>query len=120
MYYRDFWSLGNIFLKKYPFSFDYDKKTINFINIYNTENKNIKNNYKKFNNKLKKFWNIIKNISIFIGICIGILIAKKIWDKNRKKRTNELIDSFVYESDINKNENKKVELKDKNLFSENN
>lgn len=119
IYYTDYWSLGNIFLKKYPFIFDYDKKMISFINIY-TEDKNQKKNYKEFKNKFKYFWNITKNISIIFGVIIGILIAKKIWDKSRKKRTNELIDSFVYESNNNRNEKKKLELKDKILFFENN
>ena len=58
---------------------------------------------------------MIKNISIIIGILIGIFIGKKIWDKNRKKRANELIDTFQYESYLDQKE-KKLELKDKQLF----
>ena len=34
-----------------------------------------------------------------LGIIIGILVGKKIWDKNRKKRANELVDDdYEYES----------------------
>ena len=36
-------------------------------------------------------------MSIIFGIIIGILIGKKIWDRNRKKRANELIDEDEYE-----------------------
>ena len=115
-YYTDYWIFGKIFLKKYPFVFDYDKKTISFINIYNKKNENINGGI----SKLKSFFNIIKNISIIIGIIIGILIGKKIWDKNRKKRMNELIDSYQYESFSDKNNKiKKLELKDKHLFENN-
>ena len=110
-YYGDYWHLGTIFMKKYPFLFDYDKKIISFINIYNNTN-NIKgNNAENFKNKFKRFINIIKNLSIIIGILIGILIAKNIWDKNRKKRTNELFDNYQYESFENNNKcesNKKL------------
>ena len=35
---------------------------------------------------------------LLIGIVIGIFVGKKIWDKNRKKRANELIDDYDYES----------------------
>ena len=122
VYYTDYWSLGNIFLKKYPFVFDYDKKMISYINIYSEENKNIEDNFERIKNKFKSFWNSIKNISIIIGIIIGILIGKKLWDKNRKKRANELIDSFVYESQLdNKKENKikNLELKNKILYENN-
>ena len=110
VYYIDYWSLGTIFLKKYPFLFDYDKKTISFINIYNkTKANNIKeNNIEVKESKFHSFVSFIKNISIVLGVIIGILIGKKIWDKNRKKRANELIDDYLYESC----ESKKIESKD--------
>ena len=113
--YVDYWTLGNIFLKKYPFSFDNDKKLISFINIYNKEIKREEGSFEKAKNKFKSFLSVIKNISIIIGILIGIFIGKKIWDKNRKKRANELIDSYQYESYLDRKE-KKLELKDKQLF----
>ena len=101
IYYIDYWSIGTLFLKKFPFLFDNDKKTISFINIYNkTKNNTLTENNKEesnSNSKLKSFWSFIKNISIIIGILIGILIGKKIWDKNRKRRANELIDNYQYE-----------------------
>ena len=113
--YVDCWTLGNIFLKKYPFSFDNDKKLISFINIYNKDIKNEGGILEKAKNKFKSFISAIKNISIIIGILIGIFIGKKIWDKNRKKRANELIDTYQYESYLDRKD-KKLELKDKQLF----
>ena len=101
--YNDYyWTLGNLFLKKYNFVFDYDKKLISFINIDNNKNKDIINKF----NGIKSFFYKIKNISIIIGIIIGLIIGKKIWDKNRKKRANELIDNYQYESYFYEKENK--------------
>ena len=122
IYYVDYWSLGTIFLKKYPFLFDYDKKTIGFINIYNNKSiSNLKEKTKEENSsKLKTFWSFVKNMSIIFGIIIGILIGKKIWDRNRKKRANELIDDYQYEAyEKNKNENKDFHLKENQLYEMN-
>ena len=118
IYYVNYWSLGTIFLKKYPFLFDCDKKTISYINIYNsintTELKENKTEKKTKANIIESFWSFFKYISIFVGIIIGILIGKKIWDKNRKKRANELIDDYQYESSENDNKNNKlIQLQDK-------
>ena len=108
IYYIDYWYLGTVFLKKYPFLFDYDKKTISFINIYNNTNNINKNNVVEWKNKFITFFNFFKNISIIFGIIIGIIIGKKIWDKKRKKRANELFDNYQYEAYDNKeNKNKK-------------
>ena len=110
IYYFDNWSLGTIFFKKYPFLFDCDKKTINYINIYNRTNITKLKEYNPENkiSRLESFWSFFKYISIFVGIIIGILIGKKIWDKNRKRRANELIDDYQYESSENENKDKKL------------
>ena len=122
LYYADFWSIGTIFLKKYPLLFDYDKKSISFVNIYNRTNKNITKEYNKKESwiNFKSFWSFFKNLSIFIGIVIGILIGKKIWDKSRKKRVNELIDEYQYNAYENKkNENKDIKSKENKLYEMN-
>ena len=122
LYYADFWSLGTIFLKKYPLLFDYDKKSISFVNIYNKTNHNLikENNRKESLINLKSFWSFLKNLSIIMGIMIGILIGKKIWDKNRKKRINELMDDFQYETFENHNkENKDCKSKENQLYEMN-
>lgn len=87
--------------------FDYDKKIVSFV-------------------KLKKPWNIKKNIKkspqsnnhdninreyliyilLILGIFIGILIGKRIWNKKNKLKANELEDQYKYIEDPNiKNKN---------------
>ena len=122
LYYADFWSIGTVFLKKYPLLFDYDKKSISFVNIYNRTNNNIMKEYNKKESltNFKSFQSFFKNISIFIGIIIGILIGKKIWDKSRKKRVNELIDEYQYDAyEKIKNENKVFKSKENKLYEMN-
>ena len=87
------WKLGKIFMKKYPFIFDQDKKKIYFVHL----NKYDEQSYNKGNTEKQN--NIWKNVILFflisllfIGIIIGIFIGKKIWKTNRKKRANELKD----------------------------
>ena len=103
--YTDFWIFGKIFLKKFPFIFDYDKKTITFINIKNDGNneKNSEINYWLF---------FIVGICIIGGICLGIIAGKIIWDKNRKKHANELVDDYDYNTIENNNEQKLYENND--------
>ena len=109
-YGQNLWSLGKIFMMKYPFIFDYDKKAISFVNIFNINksdnNKNSENdqpstNYAKI---------IIIILLILFGIIIGIIIGRIIWYKQRKKRANELEDDYEYNND-----NKKENLKGENL-----
>ena len=82
---RDHWALGRIFLKKYQFIFDNDQRTITYI----------KRNKRK-DNKNNNITNIILKIMLIvfllIGFGAGIFVGKKLWDKNRKKRANELAD----------------------------
>ena len=99
-------------MRKYPFIFDYDKKTINFLNIYKIDKSNNDNNTQE--NENNSFWNYLKIIIIIIlviiGIIFGILIGKFLWNNNRKKRANELDDDdFEY---INKEENKNEKIND--------
>ena len=93
------WTFGRIFLKKYQFIFDNDQKTITFIEkiLINKDKKLII----KSDNKI-----LILKIMIIaflvIGFGFGLFFGKKIWDKNRKKRANELDDDYEY---IEKNQN---------------
>ena len=92
-----YWTLGKIFMKKYKFYFDSDKKIIGCFDI---------------NNQVKEGTNLIINVFdkikwylfIIIAIIIGFLIGKKIRDKSRKLRANELEDNYEYLS--NKSINK--------------
>ena len=88
--YNKYWILGKIFLKKYNFYFDNDKKIIGLFYKNNIIKKENKNNVLNFFGKIKWY------IFIFIGIILGILIGRKIREKNRKLRANELEDSFEY------------------------
>jgi len=116
----DYWSLGEIFMRKYHFIFDYDKKQISFPKTFNIndrtkgENENLSfNNYSKI---------IIIFVLIILGIIFGVLIGKYLWNNRRKKRANELVDDdFEYiQNDGNenlKNNNKKIkQIKDNSLF----
>ena len=98
------WTFGNIFLKKFPLIFDYDKKSITFINI----NTNI-NNGKDLKFEINYWMFLIGGTCIIVGICFGVIIGKVIWDKNRKKHANELIDDYEYNTKDGNNEQKLYE-----------
>ena len=116
----DFWTLGKIFMIKYPFIFDYEKKTINFPNIYNIDKYKNDNNNNKEDNENKSFWDLLKIIIIILliifGIIVGFLIGKYIWNNNRKKRANELDDDFDY---INKEQDKNEKINNNNETEQN-
>lgn len=101
------WRLGEIFLKKYYFTFNHDSKQIGFYNknIYKGTNDNSQNN---INNEKEKF--NYGTIFLVIGIILLILeiifaiycCGKKGCEKNRRKRANELTDdNYDYLSDNN-------------------
>ena len=83
------WKLGKPFLKKYVFVYDYDSKTIGF---YNEELPGGKRG--------KKISSILLNIFFAIVIIafgfLGFYYGKKVYDKARKKRRNEIEDEYEY------------------------
>jgi len=90
------WKLGKIFMRKYPFIFDQDKKTISFVYL---------NKFLEQKDKTDKNYNILKSFKefclyslLFIGILIGLFIGRRIWNKHRKLKANELEDNFDYTS----------------------
>ena len=94
----DIFKFGKNFLKKYQFLFRFDQKNIGFLN------NNKKQDYdkpKKNNVKIDKkqlIWIFILFV-LLVGIIIGVFVGKKIWDKQRKKRANELTDDeYEYNS----------------------
>ena len=118
---KNIWSFGKKFIKKYPFIFNEDKKTISFVflNKYEKmkkikidENKDIENDSKiKKEEELKNSTNIkiliFIFIGIFIGIIVGIIIGKKLW-KKRKERANELQENVEYNEYNNEQYNQMI------------
>ena len=95
------WKLGKIFMKKYPFIFDQDKKTISFIHLDKFRrqvNEQIKENEKKNSFSWIKLKEYFLYSLLFIGILIGLFIGRRIWNKHRKLRANELEEKFEYVS----------------------
>ena len=83
------WKFGKLFMKKYFFNFDVNSKTIGFY-----KDLTIANSDKKFNNKLL-IWILFPIILIIFGVG-GFFLGKMIYNKNRKKRANELDDDYEY------------------------
>ena len=107
----NYFTLGKIFLRKYLFTFNIDSKSIGFYNVkYDEEFK--ENNI----NSLSIIFKIIGLIIVLIACIVGCFFAKKMYDRNRKKRVNEISDDCEYEShdtnNINyeKNGDKKIYL----------
>jgi len=92
------WTLGKIFMKKYNFYFDNDKKFIGCFEKIIPK----KSETKSFFDKIKWY------IFIIIGIIIGFFLGKKIRDKRRKLRANELEDKYEYLSNKSINNNKDI------------
>ena len=97
------WTLGKIFMKKYPLIFDQDKKTISF--VYLGKFKKKENDIKKENNYVKKYKEYCVYSLLFVGIIIGLLLGRRFWNKNRKLKANELEEKFEY---ISNNINSKI------------
>ena len=90
------WTLGKNFMKKYPFIFNQDQKTIQFVHLDKYGDQNEKANDKKNSNVWEKFRIYFIILLIIIAVIFGIFIGKIIW-KKRKTRCNELSDEENYE-----------------------
>ena len=97
------WTLGKIFMKKYPFIFDQDKKTISF--VYLEKFKKKVNTEIETNNYFKIFKEYFLYSLLFIGIIIGLLLGRRLWNKHRKLKANELEEHFEY---VSHNKNNKI------------
>ena len=96
------WTLGKIFMKKYPLIFDQDKKTISFVFL---EKFKKKENIEKNTNYFQIFKECFLYSLLFIGIIIGLLLGRRLWNKHRKLKANELEDNFEY---VSHNKNTKI------------
>jgi len=105
---NNYWKFGLPFLKKYKFIYNYDSKTIGFLNNNKCNNIDINN----YNNNDLSHRNFCKEKSIIIVIIIliflllllvlcmifiGILIGRKVY-KGRKTSKNELLELYDYNS----------------------
>ena len=109
LFFYDPWSpdefkFGKNFLKKYQFMFIYESRRLGFLNTEPDKDENQPSNREERESEQRRFeikqliWVFILLILLF-GIVIGILVGKKIWDKNRRKRANELADDdYDYET----------------------
>ena len=96
---KNIWRLGKIFLKKYPFIFDQNKKTISFVKLDKFVNEiNHQKNKSKNNYLIKKLRDSFLYSLLFIGIIIGLFMGKRILNKHRKLKANELEERFEYVS----------------------
>ena len=104
----DLFKFGKNFLKKYQLMFNYDSITIGFLNFNRKSEDDEQNKDKEIRQEEQKSFETKQLIWIFIllvlliGIVIGVFVGKKIWDKARKKRANELLDDYDYETDNKK------------------
>ena len=92
------WIFGKSFFKKYQFIFDSESKLIKYY-IQEEKKENVINDYHIY---LKI---VIIALLIIIIFAIGVFFGKKIFNKLRKKRANELDDDYNYIQDNNIKEN---------------
>ena len=96
------WRLGKIFLKKYPLMFDYDKKIISYVHLkraWNPKKHGQKKTLKQKDKNINKQSNnkeYIAIILLIVGILIGIFLGKRIWNKNKKLKADELEEKYKY------------------------
>ena len=114
------WNFGSLLIKKYPFMFDQDRKTLYFIKLKKYENYPIQPDKEKTDNTTnpsdkdiskeeskenkESFWNKYKFyillgclfIFLIVGAILGYIFGRKVWEKHRKARANELEDNFEY------------------------
>ena len=100
-----FWIVGQMFLTKYNFVFNSDKKEIGFYKN-KTINESDKYTIKEKNKFLNAFFYIIACLAF---ICVGLMIGRKIFGFRRKIIVNELIEEQNYDYRTNQeNMNKNI------------
>lgn len=133
IYFNDFsqnsWVIGKLFLKKYQFIFNHDKKLIEYYKI-NITNQNEEEEEDKKGNSPYSPKNNNNNINVYIYIIsgiiliiiIGFILLIKLYlkplccNKHRKKLVNELVDEEEYPNNQNESEKRnKDQLLDMNF-----
>jgi len=120
------WNFGRLLTKKYPFMFNEDRKTLYFVHLkkYKAHSKDPDKDDKYDNNTSdnpdvndktdinpnqtkngkKSFWSenkeyimiILLLIVLIVGVIFGYIFGRKVWEKHRKTRANELEDNYEY------------------------
>ena len=105
---ENYWNFGKLFMKKYQFIFDSDKKTIGF---YAKKNEKYNLNH---SSKLKIKYFIYFMATIIFSILIGICIAKRIY-KKKKNIVSEMSEDLEYKSAENNNNkvNQQIEMENR-------
>ena len=111
-YFSD-WVLGAAFLRKFQFVFNVDTRTIGYYRAIQNYIDNDDDSLREINNsKTVKtvFIFILIIIFSFLLVCLGMIIQKNYFNKNRKIRANELEENFSYVSKNNNdnNDDKKI------------
>lgn len=101
------WILGQPFLKKYKFTYNFDARTVGMYFGMIEEEKQENEEKENKENEFNKFWIILIICSVII-ITLGIIIYILIRKIPRKKRANELEENFDYNGNINTNDNNNV------------
>ena len=121
-FYSEHWIMGKPFLKKYQFSFNYDKKNIQFYQIYSPSegpSRSDDNNPKRDgDNKIPRWILAVSIVGTFLVVALISFLIFKFYLMGkclRKKRANELADDdYEYKSkDDEKNDTEKSENKEK-------
>ena len=99
------WKFGKLFMQKYFFNFDVESRTIGFYTDLNDSSDDEKNENKKNDNSTStsstsSLWILWVVLLIITGVgCF--LLGRIIYNKNRKKRANELEDDYEYKEKNN-------------------
>ena len=114
--YNEYFEIGKILLKKYTFTFN---QYNNHIGYYNQD---IKIEEEEEKETPVSFWQnktlwIIVSVLFVIFIALGVFIAKKVKDNDRKKRLNE-VDDDNYEYEQPDNDDKRLYKTDTNSEKE--
>ena len=93
-YFANYFEIGNIFLKKYFFTFNQETKAIGY---YNEKLPGVKKKKDKILSFIdnKVLIAIIIILVIIFGI-VGFFLGKMVYDKVRKRRMNEVDDNYDY------------------------
>ena len=99
------WKFGKLFMQKYFFNFDVESRTIGFYTDLNDSSDDEKNENKKNDNSTStssssSLWILWVVLLIITGVAC-FLLGRIIYNKNRKKRANELEDDYEYKEKNN-------------------